>query len=191
MSINRTSYLSLIESVNEAVVGAKPSTPAKVTKVAGKAVSKPTKTVKPSAASKLSTSTTTVANKSTGGGAGGGAGGGGGTQWGDKSIGGAMNAKELAAWLNSQSVPSVSTASAPKGSVADAQAASVKAAAKVPGMVAEEEDEDEELTDEDFDVIDEILAEGLEMYGEEGMTVILSHFAETGEIPQELADLLD
>ena len=174
---------------NEAVIGAKPSTPAKVVKVAGKAVSKPGKTVKPSAASKLSTSTTTVANKSTGGGAGGGAGGGGGTQWGDKSIGGAMNAKELAAWLNSQSVPSVSTASAPKGSVADAQAASVKAAAKVPGMVAEEEDEDEDF--DDFDVIDEILAEGLEMYGEEGMTVILSHFAETGEIPQELADLLD
>lgn len=44
---------------------------------------------------------------------------------------------------------------------------------------------------EDFDILDEILAEGLELYGEDGLAEILADFAETGEISQELADLLN
>ena len=43
---------------------------------------------------------------------------------------------------------------------------------------------------EDFDILDEILAEGLELYGEDGLAEILADFAETGEMSQELADLL-
>lgn len=44
--------------------------------------------------------------------------------------------------------------------------------------------------DEDFDLIDEILAEGLELYGEEELAEILADFEETGEISEELADLI-
>lgn len=44
---------------------------------------------------------------------------------------------------------------------------------------------------EDFDILDEILAEGLELYGEDGLAEILADFAETGEMSQELADLLE
>ena len=43
---------------------------------------------------------------------------------------------------------------------------------------------------EDWDILDEILAEGLELYGEDGLAEILADFAETGEMSQELADLL-
>jgi hypothetical protein len=43
---------------------------------------------------------------------------------------------------------------------------------------------------EDFDILDEILAEGLELYGEDGLAEILADFAETGEMSHELADLL-
>lgn len=43
---------------------------------------------------------------------------------------------------------------------------------------------------EDWDILDEILAEGLELYGEDGLEEILADFAETGEMSQELADLL-
>lgn len=100
-------------------------------------------------AGKVSTTATakTAATKATGGSVGGG------LQWGDKSIGGAMNAQELAKWLNSQSTAGLKE-------------------------------------DEDFDVIDEILAEGIELYGEEGLAEILADFEETGEISDELADLL-
>lgn len=45
--------------------------------------------------------------------------------------------------------------------------------------------------DEEWDILDEILAEGLELYGEDGLAEILADFAETGEMSQELADLLD
>jgi hypothetical protein len=44
---------------------------------------------------------------------------------------------------------------------------------------------------EEVDPIDLILAEGIELYGEEGMTKILADFAETGEISEELAGLID
>ena len=43
---------------------------------------------------------------------------------------------------------------------------------------------------EDWDILDEILAEGIELYGEDGLAEILSDFAETGEISDELALLL-
>lgn len=45
-------------------------------------------------------------------------------------------------------------------------------------------------SDEQWDEIDDILAEGIELYGEEGFTTILTHFAETGEMSKELSDLL-
>jgi hypothetical protein len=49
----------------------------------------------------------------------------------------------------------------------------------------------EDQLKEDVDPIDLILAEGIELYGEEGMTKILADFAETGEISEELAGLID
>ena len=76
--VNRNSYLSLLESVNEAVVG----------------TSKITKTIR---AGKPVTSQGT--NTAVGGGNASNSG----MQWGDPSIGGAMNGAQLAAWLNSQS----------------------------------------------------------------------------------------
>ena len=42
----------------------------------------------------------------------------------------------------------------------------------------------------DWDILDEILAEGLELYGEDGLEEILTSFAVSGEMSQELADLL-
>jgi len=177
MSINRNAYLSLIESIQTAVSpleetdslwlsrqGKKTAGQAGVAKVAGKKVvstpkPKPSKTVKPSSApvskapAKMSKPSAALTARSSGGGAGGG-GINNPVQWGDRSIGGAMNAMDLAKWLNSQSVPSLSE-------------------------------------EEDFDLIDEILAEGIELYGEEGLAEILADFAETGEISDELAELLD
>lgn len=44
---------------------------------------------------------------------------------------------------------------------------------------------------ENFDKIDWILAEGIEIYGEENMTKILSHFERTGKISKELYDLIN
>jgi hypothetical protein len=44
--------------------------------------------------------------------------------------------------------------------------------------------------EEDFDILDAILAEGIELYGEEGLAEILADFAETGEVSDELALLL-
>jgi len=43
---------------------------------------------------------------------------------------------------------------------------------------------------EDWDILDEILAEGIELYGEDGLAEILADFADTGEISDELALLL-
>ena len=43
---------------------------------------------------------------------------------------------------------------------------------------------------EDWDILDEILEEGIELYGEDGLAEILADFAETGEISDELALLL-
>lgn len=44
---------------------------------------------------------------------------------------------------------------------------------------------------EEWDEIDEILAEGVEMYGEDGLAEILADFAETGEISEELAEIIE
>ena len=43
----------------------------------------------------------------------------------------------------------------------------------------------------EWDELDEILAEGIELYGEDTFAEILADFADTGEISEELADLLD
>jgi hypothetical protein len=53
----------------------------------------------------------------------------------------------------------------------------------VKPMAEEEEDQ--------WDEIDEILAEGIEMYGEDGLVEILADFAETGELSEELVDVLE
>jgi hypothetical protein len=44
--------------------------------------------------------------------------------------------------------------------------------------------------DEIFDAIDEILAEGIELYGEEGLAEILADFAKTGKLSKKLSDLI-
>lgn len=46
------------------------------------------------------------------------------------------------------------------------------------------------VVSEDWDILDEILEEGIELYGEDGLAEILADFAETGEISDELALLL-
>ncbi len=126
-------------------------------------------------------------------------------QWGDPSIGGAMNGAQLAAWLNSQSSggpanPSVPntpktdslwlsnaatiggkprpgttqamTSLAPKGKVTRASMATAASMA------------------EEWDEVDEILAEALEMFGEEDLVTILEYYEETGELPDEFIDLI-
>jgi hypothetical protein len=119
------------------------------------------------------------------------------------NIGGrtANNASELAQILNSMqnsgkpsgSTPSVSkgvAGAAPRGNLLSNRrpgtTTTAKPAPKAPtvgvggiGAMSEE-----------WDILDEILAEGLELYGEEGLAEILAHFAETGEMSEELADLL-
>jgi len=233
MSIDRNSYLSLIESVNEAV---SPKAIGKMSKGGKLAARSRTKV------SKSSAQMGSPAMKS----AGGGGQGGGGTkpiEWGDPRIGGAMNGYELAQWLNKQTVagPGISEAlvmkstkpaktanvakSKPKviapvkskspaattstaagmasktsnvaagsglqwgsksiGGASNAQDLArwlnSQSSGKAPSTVKE---------DEDFDFIDEILAEGLELYGEEDLAEILADFEETGEISEELAVLL-
>lgn len=60
-----------------------------------------------------------------------------------------------------------------------------------PAKVAPTKETEQQVDSvEEWDEIDEILAEGIEMYGEEGFTTILTHFAETGEMSKELSDLL-
>ena len=141
--VNRNSYLSLLESVNEAVVG----------------TSKITKTIR---AGKPVTSQGT--NTAVGGGNASNSG----MQWGDPSIGGAMNGAQLAAWLNSQS-SGVATNPAKPNKVTRASMASMA---------------------EEWDEVDEILAEALEMFGEEDLVTILEYFEETGELPDEFIDLI-
>jgi hypothetical protein len=98
--------------------------------------------------------------------------------WGGPEVYGANNAYELAQRLSDKSGASTSspstTGSRPSGKKMKKPAASTTMA---------ESDE--------IDAIDEILIEGIETYGEEGMAQILAHFAETGEFSQELADLLN
>ena len=45
--------------------------------------------------------------------------------------------------------------------------------------------------EDEWDEIDEILAEGIDMYGEDGLVEILADFAETGELSEELVDVLE
>ena len=176
--VNRNSYLSLLESVNEAVVGT-----SKITKV-----TKGGKSNTPQVTNTVSSGTPS----------------GSGMQWGDPSIGGAMNGAQLAAWLNSQSSggpanPSVPntpktdslwlsnaktiggarpgttpsmTSLAPKGKVTRASMATAASMA------------------EEWDEVDEILAEALEVFGEEDLVTILEYFEETGELPDEFIDLI-
>ena len=179
--VNRNSYLSLLESVNEAVVGT-----SKVTKV-----TKGGKSNTPQVTNTVSSGTPS----------------GSGMQWGDPSIGGAMNGAQLAAWLNSQSnnapAPTANptptampktdslwlsnaktiggarpgttpamTSLAPKGKVTRASMATAASMA------------------EEWDEVDEILAEALEVFGEEDLVTILEYFEETGELPDEFIDLI-
>ena len=165
---------------------------------------------------KATLSTSAVRLKSTGGG---GTSGGGSKplQWGDSRIGGAMNAMELAKWLNSQSVPSVSEAVAKKPIKTKASTATVKAksttatsSSTAPKPVQwgdksiggamngyelakwlNSQSGATPTVSEDFDLIDEIISEGIEIYGEDGFTEILADFADTGEMSQELAELID
>ena len=46
------------------------------------------------------------------------------------------------------------------------------------------------IAEEEWDVVDDILAEGLELYGEDGLAEILTDYAETGKISEKLALLL-
>lgn len=97
--------------------------------------------------------------------------------WGGSEVYGANNAYELAQRLSDKSGASTSspstTGSRPSGKKMKKPAASTTMAES-----------------EEIDAIDEILIEGIETYGEEGMAQILAHFAETGEVSQELADLI-
>lgn len=155
--INRNSYLSLLESVQEAVAPA--------TVVAAKGSVRRTRR-------SSATQSSPAAGQN--------------VQWGDRSIGGAMNATELAQWLNSQSggmavgsgdSVTPSTSSAPKRVV------SRRTAKPKPSTTAG-------VYETKFDIIDQILAEGLELYGEEGLEEILADFEETGELSEELLDLI-
>lgn len=274
--INRNAYKSLLESVNDAVVGEEEI--AEGIKWGDKSIggarnarelaawlnsqSKGGKgSTRPSASSAGSVSSgTSVVSE--------------GIKWGDKSIGGARNARELAAWLNSRSKggkgtrPSASSAGSvssgasvvsegirwgsaaigyaknarqlaaflnrmsgkggPKatagGSVSSQtgssgtsvvseakrglsgrrlshQLNSMMPAPSAAGGVnkspsatsagyARPSSGPSMTVSEDWDILDEILLEGLELYGEEGLAEILADFAETGEISDELALLL-
>lgn len=119
------------------------------------------------------------------------------------NIGGrtANNASELAQILNSMqnNKPSGSTPSVSKG-VAGAAPKSNLLSNRRPGSTTGSKPVTKAPTvgstgvglslGEEWDVLDEILAEGLELYGEDGLAEILADFAETGEMSQELADLL-
>ena len=238
--INRNSYRSLLESVQEAVA---PATAGIAKGVVRKTRRSPASQSAPAAGQNL--------------------------QWGDKAIGGAMNAMELAQWLNSQSGGMASAAPAgispSTAPTAKAVRRTAKSKSSTTAGISEEYDDaildriidelgearlvskiatrklgktmpsgkasastaggmgrqttssrpptppssgpsGEKLAqilnnmpgkgakpvkeDEDFDLIDEILAEGLELYGEEELAEILADFEETGEISEELADLI-
>lgn len=249
--INRNSYRSLLESVQEAVT---PATAGIAKGVVRKTRRSPASQSAPAAGQNL--------------------------QWGDKAIGGAMNAMELAQWLNSQSggmavssggsvTPSTSSSSGKavrrtakskssttagiseeyddaildqiidelgearlvskiatrklgktmpsgksstttsgKASASTAGGMARPTASTRPGTPSSSGPSGEKLTqflnsqmmkspaakpvkeDEDFDLIDEILAEGLELYGEEELAEILADFEETGELSEELLDLI-
>jgi hypothetical protein len=169
--VNRNSYLSLLESVNEAVVGM-----SKVTKT--------TRAGKP------------VTSQGTNTAVGGGNASNSGMQWGDPSIGGAMNGAQLAAWLNSQSSGGPANPSVPNTPKSDSlwlsNAATIGGSR--PGMSTITSKSKPRTTAasmaEEWDEVDEILAEALEMFGEEDLVTILEYFEETGELPDEFIDLI-
>ena len=161
--VNRNSYLSLLESVNEAVVG-----PSKA--AVAKTPAKPTTGVK----------------------------------WGSTAIGGAKTGTQLASFAAKAKAPV-------KAKVADTQASSIAktsaqisqpaGAVKTPSVstvgqtasvIAGKKGATTPSTvSEEWDEVDEILAEALEMFGEEDLVAILENFEETGELPQEFIDLID
>lgn len=98
--------------------------------------------------------------------------------WGGSEVYGANNAYELAQRLSDKSGATPSS-----GSTTPASRPSSKKMKKPAASTTMAESEE-------IDAIDEILIEGIETYGEEGMAQILAHFAETGEVSQELADLI-
>lgn len=103
------------------------------------------------------------------------------------TIGGrtANNARELAQILNSMQNDrqSGSSPSVPTGVAGASRKTNTPSISKTMGATPIAENEQ-------WDILDEILAEGLELYGEDGLAEILADFAETGEMSQELADLL-
>lgn len=103
------------------------------------------------------------------------------------TIGGrtANNPRELAQILNSMQndKQSGSSPSVPTGVAGASRKTNTPSISKTMGATPIAENEQ-------WDILDEILAEGLELYGEDGLTEILADFAETGEMSQELADLL-
>lgn len=59
-------------------------------------------------------------------------------------------------------------------------------------VTGEEEVKDTETDNAiEWDSIDEILAEGIAAFGEENLIAILENFEETGELPEEMIDLID
>ena len=98
--------------------------------------------------------------------------------WGGPEVHGANDAYELAQKLNAMSGASTSSGTTSTGSRPSGKKMKKPASSTT---VAESEEIDE---------IDEILIEGLETYGEEAIVEMLTHFAETGELSQELADLI-
>lgn len=237
--INRNSYRSLLESVQEAV---SPATAGSIKGGVRRTRRSPASQSAPAAGQNV--------------------------QWGDSSIGGAMNAMELAQWLNSQTggmaaaAPAgISPSTAPTAPTAKAVRRTAKPKPSTTAGISEEYDDDflDQIIDElgearlvakiatrklgktvpsskasastaggmgrmttstrpgtpsssgpsgeklshflnsqsgakpvkeDFDIIDEILAEGLDLYGEEELAEILADFEETGELSEELLDLI-
>ena len=180
--VNRNSYLSLLESVNEAVVGT-----SKVTKV-----TKGGKSNTPQVTNTVSSGTPS----------------GSGMQWGDPSIGGAMNGAQLAAWLNSQSnnapaptanpTPTAMSKSnssymnnaATIGGARPATTPAMTSLAPTKGKVTRASMATAASMAEEWDEVDEILSEALEVFGEEDLVTILEYFEETGELPDEFIDVI-
>ena len=235
--INRNSYRSLLESVQEAV---SPATAGSIKGGVRRTRRSPASQSAPAAGQNV--------------------------QWGDSSIGGAMNAMELAQWLNSQTGGMAAAAPAGVSPSTSPTAKAVRSRTAKPkpsttAGISEEYDDDflDQIIDElgearlvakiatrksgktvpsskasastaggmgrmttstrpgtpsssgpsgeklshflnsqsgakpvkeDFDIIDEILAEGLDLYGEEELAEILADFEETGELSEELLDLI-
>lgn len=166
MAINRNAYKSLVESVQEATTA--PSM--------GKTPSKPSKTATKSVSASINTASIAEENL---------------IEW-PITIGGrtATNARELAQILNSMqndkqsgSSPSVPTGVAGASRKTNTPSTPKQSISKTMGATPIAENEQ-------WDILDEILAEGLELYGEEGLEEILTSFAVSGEMSQELADLL-